>query len=179
MRSPRAPLPSPVDTGSEIELAVNLGDPTDEFVLGGTAGADLLSAGTKGVSFTPDTDLDVTFLPLPGAIELAGGAGNDTLTSGGGYGTAQAFLGRAILRGEGDDDALGGSRPDDVIVGGPGADTAPETAGNDELLGEGGAATPCAARTETTGSSAGPVWTRSRAGTATTRSRRPTARPTR
>ena len=94
--------------GSEIELAVNLGDPTDQFVLGGTAGADLLSAGTKGVSFTPDTDLDVTFLPLPGAIELAGGAGNDTLTSGGGYGTAQAFLGRAILRGEGDDDALGG-----------------------------------------------------------------------
>ena len=127
-----------IGTNSEIELAVNLGDPTDQFVLGGTAGADLLSAGTKGVSFTPDTDLDVTFLPLPGAIELAGGAGNDTLTSGGGYGTAQAFLGRATLRGEGDDDALGGSALDDVIVGGPGADTLQGNSGNDELLGEAG-----------------------------------------
>ena len=139
MRSPGATAEA-IGTNSEIELAVNLGDPTDQFVLGGTAGADLLSAGTRASRSRP-IRTSTSRSCRSGAIELAGGAGNDTLTSGGGYGTAQAFLGRAILRGEGDDDALGGCAFDDVIVGGPGADTLQGNSRNDELLGEGGADT--------------------------------------
>jgi Ca2+-binding RTX toxin-like protein/glucose/arabinose dehydrogenase len=127
-----------IGTASEIELAVNLGDTTDELVLGGTSGVDLLSAGTKGASFTNDADLDVTFAQLPGAIELAGGAGNDTLSGGGGYGTAQAFPGRVTLRGDGGDDALGGAVFDDLLEGGAGTDTLQGNSGSDVLLGEAG-----------------------------------------
>ena len=130
-----------VDTASEIELAVNLGDVADELALRGTPAADLLSVGTKGVSFTSDADLDITFSQLPSSVELIGGGGNDTLTAGGGYGTSQAFLGRVTLRGEDGDDVLSGSILGDVMLGGPGADAIEGGSGNDELLGEGGADT--------------------------------------
>ena len=127
-----------VGTVSEIELAVNLGDVTDELALGGTPGADLLSVGTKGVSFNGDLDLDVTLTPLPTSVELVGGGGADTLSARGGYGTAQVFLGRVTLRGDDGDDVLGGSNVDDLIVGGTGADIADGNAGNDEILGDAG-----------------------------------------
>jgi Ca2+-binding RTX toxin-like protein len=125
-------------TVSEIELAVNLGDAADQLVLTGTAGADVLSVGTKGVSFTGDTDLDITFSPLPASVELVGGAGNDTVTAGGGYGTSQAFPGAVTLRGGDGDDLLSGSLLGDLLVGGAGADTLEGSSGNDELLGEAG-----------------------------------------
>jgi Ca2+-binding RTX toxin-like protein len=128
-------------TASELELAVNLGDVTDELVLGGTPAADLLSVGTKGASFTADGDLDITFSQLPASVELLGGAGNDTLTAGGGYGTALAFPGRVTLRGDDGDDVLSGSILEDLMVGGAGADTLDGGSGNDDLLGEGGADT--------------------------------------
>jgi glucose/arabinose dehydrogenase/Ca2+-binding RTX toxin-like protein len=124
-----------VGSVSEIELALALGDAADELVLGGTPGADLLSAGTKGVSFNADTDLDVTFAQMLSSVELVGGAGVDTLTARGGYGTAQVFLGRVTLRGDDGDDALSGSNLDDLIVGGAGADTVDGNSGNDEIHG--------------------------------------------
>ena len=127
-----------VGTDSEIELAVNLGDATDQLALGGTGGTDLLSAGIKGVSFTADADLDVTFSQLPGSIELSGGGGNDTLGAGGGYGTGQLFPGRVTLRGDAGDDALSGGGLDDLLEGGTGADTLEGGSGNDELRGEAG-----------------------------------------
>ncbi len=127
-----------VGTVSEIELAVNLGDTTDEFSLGGTPGVDFLAVGTKGASFTGDTDLDVTFSPLLSVIELGGAGGNDTLSAQGGYGTAQVFLGRVMLRGDDGDDALSGSGLDDLIVGGAGADSADGNSGHDAISGEAG-----------------------------------------
>ena len=102
------------------------------------AAPTLLSAGIKGVSFTADADLDITFSQVPGSVELAGGAGNDTLSAGGGYGTGQLYPGRVTLRGDAGDDALSGSGLDDLLVGGTGADTLQGGSGNDELLGEAG-----------------------------------------
>ena len=128
-------------TVSEIELAVSLGDAADELVLHGTPGSDLLSAGTKGVSFNADADLDVTFSLLPVSVELVGGGGGDTLTARGGYGTAQVFPGRVTLRGDDGDDALSGGNLDDVIVGGAGVDVADGNAGSDEILGNEGSDT--------------------------------------
>ncbi|MGH2635976.1 MAG: PQQ-dependent sugar dehydrogenase, partial [Actinomycetota bacterium] len=125
-------------TLSEIELAFNLGDATDELTLGGTPGGDVLAVGTKGASFNGDTDLDVTFSALPSLIELGGGGGNDTLSAQGGYGSGQVFPGEVALQGDGGDDTLGGSSLDDLLVGGAGADTADGGAGHDAIFGEAG-----------------------------------------
>jgi Ca2+-binding RTX toxin-like protein len=123
---------------SEIELALNLGDATDEVVLQGTTAADMLSVGTKGVALNNDADLDVTFGVLPSAIELTGGDGADVLTAGGGFGAAQVFLGRVTLRGDGGDDTLSGAGLADLLVGGAGADGVDGGGGNDALHGEAG-----------------------------------------
>jgi Ca2+-binding RTX toxin-like protein len=139
-QGPLAPGATAEEAGtvSEIELVVGLGDVTDEVVLGGTPGVDLLSVGTKGASFNADTDLDVTVTPLPSSMELFGGAGGDTLTVRGGYGTGQVFPGGVTLRGDGGDDVLGGSNLGDLVAGGAGADTVDGNSGNDEIRGEDG-----------------------------------------
>jgi glucose/arabinose dehydrogenase/Ca2+-binding RTX toxin-like protein len=123
---------------SEIELSLDLGDVADDVVLVGTSAADILAVGVKGASFNVDTDLDVTFSPLPSSIELVGGGGDDTLTARGGYGSGQIFLGRAVLRGDDGDDVVSGSNLDDLIAGGSGADTVDGNSGDDTALGEGG-----------------------------------------
>jgi Ca2+-binding RTX toxin-like protein len=123
---------------AEIELAINLGDATDQIVFKGTAGADALAIGTKGVSYNSDTDVDATIAPMPNAIELAGGEGDDILTARGGYGAGQVFLGSVVLRGEGGADTLTGSNLDDLIVGAGGNDVITGYSGNDELRGDEG-----------------------------------------
>ena len=124
---------------AEIELAINLGDATDQIVFQGTTGADALAIGTKGVSFNSDTDVDVTIAPMPNAIELIGGEGDDILTARGGYGSGQVFVGSVILRGDAGADTLTGSNLDDLIVGGAGNDSITGYSGNDDLRGEDGA----------------------------------------
>lgn len=123
---------------AEIELAINLGDTGDEIVVRGTASADALAIGTKGVSFNNDTDVDVTITPLPSSIELVGGGGGDILTARGGYGSGQVFAGRVTLRAGDGGDTLTGSNLDDLIVGGAGVDIVTGYSGNDEIRGEGG-----------------------------------------
>lgn len=123
---------------SELELEINLGDATDEIVFHGTAGADSLAMGTKGLAFNDDSDVDVTFAPTPGSIELVGGQGDDLLTVRGGFGSGQVFPGRATLRGGDGDDTFTGSNLDDLLVGDGGADTFFSSAGDDEIQGGAG-----------------------------------------
>jgi Ca2+-binding RTX toxin-like protein len=123
---------------AEIEMALNLGDATDQIVFVGTTGADALAIGTKGVSFNSDTDVDVTISPMPNAIELVGGEGDDVLTARGGYGSGQVFAGSVVLRGGGGNDALTGGNIDDLLVGGTGNDVVTGYSGNDDLRGEEG-----------------------------------------
>jgi Ca2+-binding RTX toxin-like protein len=123
---------------AEIEMALNLGDASDEIVFHGTPGADALAIGTKGVSFNSDTDVDVTLTPMPSSIELVGGDGGDVVTARGGFGSGQVFAGSVTLRGGGGNDTLTGSNLDDLLVGGDGDDVITGYSGNDELRGEDG-----------------------------------------
>jgi Ca2+-binding RTX toxin-like protein len=123
---------------SEIELTVNLGDTTDQVTVRGTTAADTLAIGSKGVSFDNDTDVDVTFTPLPSKIELIGGGGGDILTARGGFGSGQVFAGPVTLRAGDGGDTLTGSDFADLIVGGAGADVVSGGLSADEIRGEGG-----------------------------------------
>jgi len=146
------------ETGSaEIEIAVNLGDATDEVVILGTPGADAISAGLNGVALNADGDVDVTFAPLPATLEIRGGAGTNSITGQGGQGAGGRFagsldlhagdLGDSLSGGDGDDRLFGGAGADvlegrsgsDVLVGGGGNDTLAGNDGNDELTGGAGA----------------------------------------
>ena len=107
-------------------------------VVKGRTLADTLAVGTKGVSLNNDTDVDVTFTPLPSSIELVGGGGGDVLSGRGGFGAGQVFPGRVTLRAGDGGDSLSGGDLDDVLVGGAGADTITGGLGNDQLDGQGG-----------------------------------------
>ena len=134
-----APGVGPESNGiAEIELALNLGDASDQIVFHGTPGADALAIGTKGVSFNGDTDVDVTLSPMPSAIEFAGGDGDDVLTARGGFGSGLVFVGSVVLRGGEGNDALTGSNLDDLLAGGGGVDAITGYSGNDELRGDDG-----------------------------------------
>jgi Ca2+-binding RTX toxin-like protein len=136
---PLAPGVDPESNGTpEIELAINLGDTSDEIVFHGTSGGGALAIGTKGVSYNGDTDVDATFAPMPSSIELVGGDGGDTVTARGGFGSGQVFAGSVTLRGGEGNDTLTGSNFDDLIVGGGGNDVITGYGGNDELRGDGG-----------------------------------------
>jgi Ca2+-binding RTX toxin-like protein len=123
---------------SEIELALKLGDAGDVITIRGTSAGEALAIGTKGASLNNDTDVDVTFTPMPNTIELGGGGGNDTLSARGGFGSGQVFAHAVTLRGDGGDDNLSGSNFGDLLVGGAGADVATGNAGADEIRGEDG-----------------------------------------
>jgi Ca2+-binding RTX toxin-like protein len=123
---------------SEIELNVNLGDAADQVVVIGTAGDDVLAMGAKGLALNGDTDVDVTFSPLPSSIELVGGGGTNILTARGGYGAGGVFAGSVTLRAGSLGDELTGSNLADLIVGGSGVDTVYGYGGNDTIQGGGG-----------------------------------------
>lgn len=145
------------ETGaSEIEIAINLGDATDQVVVLGTAGDDAISVGQNGVALNADGDLDVTFSPLPAVLEIRGGGGRNTITGQGAQGTGARFLGKLLLfggdlgdtltGGDGADELNGGAGADvlegrlgaDVLRGADGADTLAGNDGNDELTGGAG-----------------------------------------
>ncbi len=123
---------------SEIEIGVNLGDAADQVVVIGSAGDDVLAIGAKGVALNNDTDVDMTFVPLPSAVELVGGGGRNILTARGGYGAGAVYAGSVTLRAGDLGDDLTGSNLDDLIVGGNGADTVSGYSGNDTIQGGGG-----------------------------------------
>ncbi|HEU4450254.1 MAG TPA: hypothetical protein VFR63_09795 [Gaiellaceae bacterium] len=152
-----APGFTPESGAAEIEIAVSLGDATDAVAVVGTDGDDALAAGASGVALNADGDVDVTFSPLPAALELRGGGGRNTLTGQGGQGAGTRFLGRLVLYagdggdaltgGDGGDELHGGSGADvlegrlgaDVLVGGAGNDSLSGGDGNDDLTGGAGA----------------------------------------
>jgi Ca2+-binding RTX toxin-like protein len=123
---------------SEIEIDVNLGDASDQVVLIGTSGDDVLAMGAKGAAINNDSDVDVSFAPLPSSIELVGGGGKNILTARGGYGAGAVYAGSVTLRAGDQGDDLTGSNLADVIVGGNGADTVNAYGGNDTITGGGG-----------------------------------------
>jgi Ca2+-binding RTX toxin-like protein len=146
------------ETGaSEIEIAVNLGDATDQVVILGSAGNDSIFVGQNGVALNADGDVDVTFSPFPAVLEIRGSGGQNTISGQGGQGTGARFAGRLMLfggdlgdtltGGDGADelnggagaDVLGGRLGSDVLKGGGGADTLAGNEGNDELTGGAGA----------------------------------------
>jgi Ca2+-binding RTX toxin-like protein len=146
------------ETGtSEIEIALNLGDATDQVVVIGTAGNDAIFVGLNGVALNADGDVDVTFAPLPATLEIRGGGGQNAITGQGSQGAGSRFTGKLVLRagdlgdtlngGDGADELYGGAGADllegrlgsDVIAGGGGNDTLAGNDGNDTLTGDAGA----------------------------------------
>ncbi|HXV33363.1 MAG TPA: calcium-binding protein, partial [Gaiellaceae bacterium] len=124
---------------SEVEVAANLGDATDEVTVVGTSGDDTLSAGTNGVSVNTDSDVDVTFGVSPSHLELVGGGGVNVLTGRGGSGSGTVFAGRVTLRAGDLGDRLDGGNLNDLLVGGAGPDILDAGTGDDELRGGPGA----------------------------------------
>jgi Ca2+-binding RTX toxin-like protein len=148
------------ETGtSEIEIALNLGDATDQVVVLGTAGNDAIFVGLNGVALNADGDVDVTFAPRPATLEIRGGGGQNAITGQGSQGAGSRFTGKLVLRagdlgdtlsgGDGADELYGGAGADvlegrlgsDVIAGGGGNDTLAGNDGNDTLTGDAGSDT--------------------------------------
>ncbi len=123
---------------SEIELEVNLGDASDQVTVIGSPADDVLAMGAKGLALNSDSDVDMTFTPLPSSIELQGGGGKNILTARGGYGAGTVFLGSVTLRAGNLGDDMTGSNLDDLIVGGNGDDIVFAYSGADTIQGGGG-----------------------------------------
>lgn len=122
----------------EIETTVSLGDAGDQVVVIGTPGSDSIAMGANGLSLNSDGDVDVTFAPLPAAVEIRGLGGASFLTGRGGWGAGLAYNGDVTLLGGDDADELNGGNGHDTIAGGAGADTINGNAGDDRLEGEAG-----------------------------------------
>jgi Ca2+-binding RTX toxin-like protein len=122
----------------EIETTVSLGDAADQVVVIGTPGSDSIAMGASGLSLNSDGDVDVTFAPLPAAIEIRGLGGTNFLTGRGGWGAGLAYNGDITLLGGDGVDELNGGNGHDTIVGGGGADTINGNSGDDRLEGEAG-----------------------------------------
>jgi Ca2+-binding RTX toxin-like protein len=116
---------------SEIEIAVNLGDATDLVLVYGTADADTISAGTSGLAFTTDADVDVTLAQVPALVEVFGLAGPNTLTGAGGAGSGGPYQGRLALHAGDSGDTLRGGSGNDELYGGAGNDVLEGRNGND------------------------------------------------
>jgi Ca2+-binding RTX toxin-like protein len=123
---------------SEIEVAAALGDAGDELVLIGTAGNDAIAMGQNGLSLNSDGDVDVTFAPLPGHVEIRGLGGVNQLTGRGGWGAGLAYAGAVTLVAGDLGDELNGGNGNDTLTGGAGNDTLNGNSGADRLEGAGG-----------------------------------------
>ena len=118
---------------------MDLGDASDEVVVRGSPGEEPLAVGSRGVSFNADSDVDITFSPLPASIELvAAGGMPHLLTARGGFGSGLVFPGPVTLRAGNLGDRLTGSNFGDLLVGGNGADLIHGSAGDDVINGGGG-----------------------------------------
>lgn len=131
------PGATPEATGrSEIEVSVELGDASDEVVVRGSPDEEPLAVGSKGVSFNADSDVDITFSPLPASIELVAAGGRPhVLRARGGFGSGQVFAGPVTLRAGDLGDTLAGSDFADLLVGGDGDDFIQGSAGADVING--------------------------------------------
>jgi Ca2+-binding RTX toxin-like protein len=122
----------------EIEVATSLGDAADEVIVTGTSANDAMAIGANGLSLNNDGDVDVTFAPLPGHVEIRGLGGINQLTARGGWGAGLAYNGSVTLLGGNLGDELNGGNGSDTLTGGAGADALNGNSGNDRLDGAGG-----------------------------------------
>ncbi|MBS2021131.1 MAG: hypothetical protein JST92_01885 [Deltaproteobacteria bacterium] len=131
---------------------VSLGDGS-ELELAGTPGADTFTFGANGISVNTDSFLD---LHLSNAAHLtyvvSTGAGNDTVSGQGGYGTGGPFPYKLAIYGGAGNDTLTGGSGDDVLYGGDGNDKLSGGGGSDVLFGEDGDDTLIAFASSSTGS---------------------------
>jgi Ca2+-binding RTX toxin-like protein len=125
------------DASPEIEIAVTLGDVTDQVAVVGAPGDETISAGAKGIALNVDADVDISLSTLPSVIELRGGGGRNTLNASGGYGAGAAFAGRVLLYAGDLGDTLNGGGLNDELYGGAGNDTLNGSGGNDLMSGGG------------------------------------------
>ena len=102
-----------------------------DYVLSGTAGADLIRGFSGNDRFTGAANADT----------LIGGDGNDDLTGGRGGDLLRGQAGSDLLKGSRGTDSLRGGADGDTLKGGGGLDDLKGQAGNDTLLGGGGADT--------------------------------------
>ena len=121
----------------EIEMTVALGDAGDELLVIGTSANDNMAMGASGFSFNNDGDVDVTFSPFPGHVEVRGGGGVNFLTGRGGWGAGLAYAGNVTLIAGDLGDELNGGNGHDELVGGAGNDVMNGNAGDDRLEGNG------------------------------------------
>ena len=108
----------------EIEMAMSLGDSTDEMTVIGTAGNDTFAPGQNGMALNSDGDVDVTWTPNPGVfpLEIQGRDGDDFINGRGQGGAGLAYLGPLVITGGLGNDELVGSHSSDEIYGGEGND---------------------------------------------------------
>jgi Ca2+-binding RTX toxin-like protein len=126
------------DTTSEIEIAVNLGESTDQLTVIGASVNDNISIGQSGLALNADGDRDVTWAPRLDSVTAYGMGGKNTITALGGAGSGSAYAGQVFLFAGAEGDTLRGSSQADTLTGGAGNDTLDGRSGADTLDGAGG-----------------------------------------
>jgi Ca2+-binding RTX toxin-like protein len=139
------------DTTSEIEIAANLGDPTDQITVIGAAVNDNISIGQSGIALNADGDNDVTWTTRIERVNVYGMGGRNNVGAVGGAGSGSGYNGRVFLyAGDNGDTLRGSSSAADTLVGGlgndlldgrGGTDTIDGGPGNDTITGAAGADT--------------------------------------
>jgi Ca2+-binding RTX toxin-like protein len=123
----------------EIEITTNLGDTSDNVLVWGTEGPDVMAAGQSGLATSSDGDVDVTFSPSTFNLQAHMLGGNDHFDARGTGGAGLKFLGPVVLTGgDGSESLLRGGDAQDAIDGGAGDDLLDAQEGNDALKGGAG-----------------------------------------
>ncbi len=124
---------------SKSGVHVDLGTGSDSLKIQGSTGADVITLGTNGIAVNSDAYVDVVVASLSAIqVVVSTGAGNDTISGAGGFGSGGPFAFGCSLFGGAGNDTLTGGAADDKILGGDGDDILNGGAGNDTLWGEEG-----------------------------------------
>jgi Ca2+-binding RTX toxin-like protein len=134
---PFAPGATPEGIGTpEIEFTFSLPGDSLPAVIGGP-GPDTIMLGALGANLNGDDDVDVTVVGTP-TFTLAGGNGDDALSSSGDAVTGGSYPAVAILSGGPGADTLTGGTSSEILTGGPDDDELSGGEGDDALHGQGG-----------------------------------------
>jgi Ca2+-binding RTX toxin-like protein len=123
------------DTTSEIEIAVNLGEVTDDLTVIGAERNDNITVGQSGVALNSDGDNDITWSPRLARVTVHGMGSRNNLSALGGSGSGSPFAGMVVFHAGPVGDTLRGSVRGDQLVGGPGPDLLDGRGGEDVIDG--------------------------------------------
>jgi Ca2+-binding RTX toxin-like protein len=126
------------DVTSEIEIAANLGEATDELTVIAADRNDNIAVGQSGIALNTDGDNDVTWAPRLNHVSVYGMGGRNNVTALGGTGAGSAYAGRVSFYAGASGDTLRGSSGADVLVGGIGNDVLDGRGGGDTIDGGAG-----------------------------------------